>query len=269
VPHPRQVAPKQEVRTAEEALRPLAGRTPFRPQGGLVRDHGQAQPATAGGALDHERIADLAGRHHRVGQVRHRPARYDGDAGRGDPFPRRDLVGHGLDRLRLRPDPDPAGRLDGARGGGVLGQESGAGMHGFGAAEGRGLEHAMNVQVGLTGRRGAEQDGFVGHPDRQRPAIGLGVDRDGLHAQPPARLDDPDGDLTAAGYQDGLEHAGSFLCPATPIGMPAAPLPHPDGPNHDRHVRGWGEGGITMAKRSRKRKARAKKGANHGKRPNC
>src|SRR5258708_16146744 len=54
-------------------------------------------------------------------------------------------------------------------------------------------------------------DGFVGHRDMARQAVGVGIDRDGLDAQPPRRLDDAAGDLAAVGYEDLGEHQGAHL----------------------------------------------------------
>ena len=49
-------------------------------------------------------------------------------------------------------------------------------------------------------------DGLVGHRDVARVAVGVGIDRDRLDAEPPRRLDDPAGDLAAIGDQDLGEH---------------------------------------------------------------
>ena len=54
-------------------------------------------------------------------------------------------------------------------------------------------------------------DRLVGHRDMARAAIGVGIDRDGLDAQPPRRLDDPAGDLAAVGDQDLGEHQAAHF----------------------------------------------------------
>ena len=53
--------------------------------------------------------------------------------------------------------------------------------------------------------------GLVGHRDMARAAIGVGIDRDRLDAEPPRRLDDPAGDLAAIGDQDLGEHQTAHL----------------------------------------------------------
>ncbi len=49
-------------------------------------------------------------------------------------------------------------------------------------------------------------DGFVGHLDVQRLAIGVGIDGDRLDAHLARGLDDAAGDLAAIGNEDFLEH---------------------------------------------------------------
>ena len=114
-----------------EALASPAGR-------GLDR-HG---PAVLVPERDH-----LAGRLDRIG----RPGDHR-DAGLLHQPPRGHLRAHRLDRLRRRADPDETGLLDGAREGGVLGQEPVAGMDRLRAGA-------------LRARRGRAPDG-----DSSRPA---------------------------------------------------------------------------------------------------
>ena len=52
---------------------------------------------------------------------------------------------------------------------------------------------------------------LVGHLDEERVRIGLRMDRDGPHAEPPRRPDDPAGDLAAIGDENGLEHGPSWV----------------------------------------------------------
>ena len=65
----------------------------------------------------------------------------------------------------------------------VLGEEAVAGVDGLGAGLLEDLEDLLDVQVGLGGRRRAEQVGLVGALDVQRVAVGLGVDGDGRDAE--------------------------------------------------------------------------------------
>src|SRR5579872_5034235 len=71
-------------------------------------------------------------------------------------------------------------------------------------------------------------DGLVGQRNVARAGVGVGIDRDRLHAQPMRRLDDPTGDLTAVGDQDFVEHqmahfglrlARKALMPSTASGV--------------------------------------------------
>src|SRR4051794_37759537 len=83
--------------------------------------------------------------------------------------------------------------------GGVLGGVSAAGR-------GR-VEVASSAGGGAgAGWAGAYADGLVGQGQVGGVAVGLGEDRDHLHPQVLAGADDPQGDLTAVGDQDALEH---------------------------------------------------------------
>jgi hypothetical protein len=80
-------------------------------------------------------------------------------------------------------------------------------VHGLGARALDDVEDPVDLQVGLGGRPGPEQVGLRGPPDVEGVAVGLGVDRDGGHAELVERADDADGDLAAVAYEDLLEHA--------------------------------------------------------------
>jgi hypothetical protein len=54
-------------------------------------------------------------------------------------------------------------------------------------------------------------DLLVGHFDMQRRSVSIGVDRNGLDAQPAGRLDDATGNLAPVRDQDFIEHSSSQL----------------------------------------------------------
>jgi hypothetical protein len=105
-----------------------------------------------------------------------------------------------------RSDEGDVGGLQGLYEAGVLGQEAEARMDRLGAAVLAGLDDFLDHQIALGRRRRADQDRLVGQLDVQRPGVGLGIDRHGLDAHAPRRLDDAAGDLAPVGDQDLVEH---------------------------------------------------------------
>ena len=175
---------------------------------GVVGD-AHALAAAAGGGLDHDGIADLAGDLDGmlgVGDLAE-VARNGRNLGLGGRLLALDLVAHGGDRARVRADEDDAGLRQRHREGLALGQEAVARVHGLGAGLAAGFHDIVDDQVGLRSRRRADGNGLVGHLDMQRVAVGLRVDGDRLDAELAGRLDDAAGDLAAIGDQDLLEHA--------------------------------------------------------------
>src|SRR4051794_9634256 len=79
-------------------------------------------------------------------------------------------------------------------------------MDGLGAGFLDHLDQLVDVQIGLRGGPGAEQEGLAGALDVLRLAVGLRVDRDRLDAQLVERPDDANGDLTAVGDQHPCKH---------------------------------------------------------------
>ena len=160
-----------------------------------------ALAAAAGAGLDHHRIADLVGDLDRLlGVLDH--AEMTGN--RRDLRLRRellrlDLVAHRLDGLDVGSDKHDAGLFERPGEGGVLRQEAVAGMDRLGAGRlGRGDDLA-DIEIGLGGLRRADRNGLVGHIDVQRVAVGLGIDRHGLDAEPARGPDDAAGDLAPIG----------------------------------------------------------------------
>jgi hypothetical protein len=124
-----------------------------------------------------------------------------GDRGLGG-----DLVAHRLDRVGRRADEHQAGHGDGAREGGVLGEEPVAGVDRRRPGRLRRGDDRVDVQVAVGGRRRADADGLAGLADVPRARVGVAVDGDAGDAEFAQRADDPDGDLAAVGHQDLAEH---------------------------------------------------------------
>ena len=172
--------------------------------------HPHALAAAAGGGLHQDREADLGGAPDQVviGEAGSGDAGHHGHAERRDRGLGGDLVAHRLDRGGGWADERDACRIQ--RGGefGVLGEESVAGVDGLRAgAQGR-VDDGVDVQVALPGRRGADPHGDVGLGDVAGTGVGVTVDGDGTNSHGPQRADDPHGDLSAVGDQDGVEGLG-------------------------------------------------------------
>ena len=63
------------------------------------------------------------------------------------------------------------------------------------------------IEIGLRGLRRADRYGLIGHLDMQRVAVGLGIDRHGLDAEPARGPDDAAGDFAPIGDEKLGEHA--------------------------------------------------------------
>jgi hypothetical protein len=90
----------------------------------------------------------------------------------------------------------------------VLGEEAVAGVDGIDISDFGGANDAIDAQIAL--RRGSftDADGFVGHVNVHRIGVSLGIDGYGSDVEFLARADDADGDFTAIGDEDLLEHDG-------------------------------------------------------------
>ena len=80
------------------------------------------------------------------------------------------------------------------------------------------LEHRTRVEVALRGWGRPDEHALVGLPDEREVLVDLGVHRDGTHAQPLHRTNDPPGDLAAIRDEHGLEHDASSQLPAGLLG---------------------------------------------------
>src|SRR5450631_2473452 len=193
---------------AERGLRlRLRARETFRHLGFGIGD-AHALAAAAGGSLDHDRVADLVGDFHRLGVIvdHAKMAGHGGDVRRGRRFLRLDLVAHGRDGLRVRPDEHDAGGFQRLGKGLALGQKPVAGMHGLRAARLAGGHDLVDQQIALGRFRRADGNGAIRHLNVQGVLVGVRIDRDRLDTHTAGGLDDPAGDFAAIGNQNTLEH---------------------------------------------------------------
>ena len=89
---------------------------------------------------------------------------------------------------------------------GILGQEPVSRVDGVGAALLGRADDLLDVEIALRGRRRADEHSLVGQLGEERLPVGLGEDGDGRNAQLAAGPYHPDGDLSAIGDEDLLDH---------------------------------------------------------------
>ena len=173
-----------------------------------IEGDAQALAAAARGRLDHHGIADGVGDLHSlfpIGDQTH-VARHGVDASLSGKLLRRDLVAHGLDRVRIGSDEDDFFILQALRERRVLRKEAETGMHGLRTRLLHGGDDLVLHQIALGRRRAADMDGFIRHLDGHGARVRVGIDHDGLHTHSPGRLDHPAGDFPAICDQDFREH---------------------------------------------------------------
>src|SRR5579864_3257984 len=168
-------------------------------------DHLHADAATAAGGLEHHREADLACGFERVGGIDRAAARRHGHAMLDRQLPRGELRAKGPHRGRRRTDERDAGRLARFRKWRLLRQKPVAGMDRFGTTVVRDLDDALELQVRLRRRCGADVVRLVGVADVDGGPVSVRVDRRGLDAQLTARAHDTDRDFAAVGDENLLE----------------------------------------------------------------
>ena len=171
--------------------------------------------AASGRGLDDERVADL------VAERRHLVRRPDGIHGAGDDRHARvahhaacgRLRPHQLDRVGRRPDPRQPRLLDQPGEGGVLGEESVAGVDRLRSRAERGLDEHVAAQVALRGRSGADEVRLVRGANVRAPPVGLRVDPHTTDPELAERAEHPDRDLAAVGHEHLRErrHAARIL----------------------------------------------------------
>jgi len=108
--------------------------------------------------------------------------------------------------MRGGTDENDAGLLAFGREDGILGKEPIAGVDGSGAVLLCGIEDAVDAQVAVGGRSGADALRLIRHADVRRIAVGVGIDRHGGDAHFPQRAHDAHGDLPPVGHQHLAEH---------------------------------------------------------------
>ncbi len=108
---------------------------------------------------------------------------------------------HQLDRVGRRPDPRQPRLLDQPREGGVLGEESVAGVNRLRARAQRRLDEHVAAEVALRGRSGADEVRLVGGAHVRAPPVGLRVDGHATDPELAQRAEDADRDLAAVGHQ--------------------------------------------------------------------
>ena len=175
---------------------------------GVVRGDPHPLAAAAGGSLDHDRIADVAGDRdggigigNDVEVAGH--ARYPGGARQ---LFRLDLVAHRGDRLRRRADEGHSGLRKRPGKSRVFRQKPVAGVDRLGAALPACLDDPLDIEVALGRGRRPDADRFVGHPHMQSFCVGIGIDRHRRDPHPMRGADNAAGDLAAIGNQDLAEH---------------------------------------------------------------
>jgi hypothetical protein len=175
---------------------------------GLAAHHLHAAPAAAERGLDRHRQPVAGGevaRHRRIvgglhGARHHRAARRRGMRSGAE------LVAHGLDRRRRRADPGQPGLAHRPGEVGALGQKAVAGMDRVHPRVAGHRDHALDVEIALRRRGGAQPEGVVGVGQPRRVAVGGGVHRHAPHPQIAASAQHAQGDLAAVGHQHGVEH---------------------------------------------------------------
>lgn len=176
-------------------------------QVGGIQDQAHTLSAAPGHGLDEQRESDRVRDRGDLFRRRAGPHRFLGPrdnwhAGALRREPRGCLAPHRLDGIRRRSDEGHSGVANGCRKVFVLRQEPVARMHGVDAGPARRVHDAIDVQVALARRTGADRVRLVRKPDVQGCAIAFGVNRDGSDAHLAARTDDPHRDLAAVCHQN-------------------------------------------------------------------
>ena len=175
--------------------------------GGLCHLH--AAPATTGGCLHDDRIADLVAHLPGLGQIRDATIRagHARHAKRLDRVLRGDLVSHDADMFGGRADECQSVVLDNLHKSRVFGQESIARMDRLRPRDFAGRDDRGNGQVTVRRRGRPDADRLVGHAHMHCVGIGGGMHGHACHAHFAAGADHAKGDLAAVGNQDLVKHA--------------------------------------------------------------
>jgi hypothetical protein len=122
-------------------------------------------------------------------------ARKDRQTDRGHEPPRLDLVAHETDGLGRRPDERETCVLARLSEAPVLGEKSVAGMNGVRAGPARRIEDRVDREIALAGRGRTDRHRLVGVGHVRRVFVRFRIHGHARDAEPPARTNDPPGDL--------------------------------------------------------------------------
>ncbi len=167
----------------------------------------QADAATAGGGLEHQRVPQTRGVRHGLIEVGQQPGagreRHPGGLGQR---PRFVLQAEAANLLRRGADEHQPGlgAVVGKRG--VLRQEAVAGNDRLGAGGARRVNHLVAAQITLRRRLAAQRHGFVSGGDVQAVAVGIGIHGDAGNAHGLQGAGNADGDFAAIGDQHFVKH---------------------------------------------------------------
>src|SRR5206468_8167883 len=125
--------------------------------------------------------------------------------GRHEPA-RAHLVAHLLDHLPGGPDEDEPGVRAGLGEAPVLREEAVAGMDGLDSDAPGDIEDALDVEIALARRGGADGHGLTGLGDEWPRPVSLGVHGDRPDPERTAGADDATGDLAPVGDEDARQH---------------------------------------------------------------
>ena len=165
----------EDAPVAEGRHRLIDGRRHALAEVGFIPNEAHALAAASGRRLEHDRVADLAGRSdRRIGVVdRVLRAGNGGDAGLGGNPARGELISHRRDGVRRRADERDSRlpqRLSERR---TFGEEAVAGMHSLGAGLRNRVQEGVHVQIALGSSGGADEDGLVRHARVQCALVGF------------------------------------------------------------------------------------------------
>ena len=171
-----------------------------------------ADATTAGGALEHHRVADpfrLGERDRHIGQQA--GARQQGHALLLRDLARRVFQAKAAHLVRLGADEDDARGRAGLGEASVFAEETIAGMNRLGAGPLGDLENLLRHEVALRRRRRSDQHGFVRLTHVQRAGIRLRIDSYGADTHFPECPDDAASDGTTIGDEDFAEQSSWYL----------------------------------------------------------
>ncbi len=218
VPWALEVSLTEDRAVAERALGLASGGRESLLELGGATDDAHAATAAAGGGLDDEREADLLRRS--LGQRWHACLTRDPLGS--------ELVATEPKRLRRRTDPRDAGGDDLLGERGALGEEAVAGVDRIGSGLAGGPHVLRSVEI----RRDLQRPS--GRPCVERTAVVWRHDRDGLDAEPRARAEDAERDLSTVGDEERADRHGQTLCGVRPL--PGRDERHGDERAHDADV---------------------------------